>query len=202
MQVLVIIAHPNPMSFNHALARQARQTLEEAGHRVIFHDLCAEGFDPCPERGEIAGDVVEDPVIQTHCREVQAAEGLVIVHPNWWGQPPAVLKGWIDRVFRAGVAYRFLAGDNGEGVPQGLLKIKTAVVFNTSNTAEDREQTVMKDPLETLWKNCILQFCGVQTVQRRMFSIVVTSSAAQRQNWIQDVQTMIQQAYPAHEKHP
>ena len=54
-------------------------------------------------------------------------------------QPPAILKGWIDRVMRPGVAYEFLEGDSGEGVPNGLLKAKTALVFNTSNTPEDRE---------------------------------------------------------------
>ena len=45
-----------------------------------------------------------DPVVQRHCREVADADGYVVVHPNWWGQPPAVLKGWLDRVFRQGVS--------------------------------------------------------------------------------------------------
>lgn len=55
------------------------------------------------------------------------------------GQPPAILKGWVDRVIRAGVAYEFAEGDSGEGVPIGLLKAKSALVFNTSNTLEERE---------------------------------------------------------------
>jgi len=54
-----------------------------------------------------------------------------VVHPNWWGQPPAILKGWIDRILRPGVAYQFLEGDAGEGVPVGLLKAETALIFNT-----------------------------------------------------------------------
>jgi len=62
------------------------------------------------------------------------------------GQPPAVLKGWVDRVFRAGVAYKFLEGDKGDGVPVGLLKIRTAIVFNTSNTPPVREKKVFGDP--------------------------------------------------------
>ena len=53
-------------------------------------------------------------------------------------QPPAILKGWIDRVMRPGVAYEFLEGGSGKGVPNGLLKAKAALVFNTSNTPEDR----------------------------------------------------------------
>jgi putative NADPH-quinone reductase len=66
------------------------------------------------------------------------------------------LKGWIDRVIRPGVAYRFVDGDSGEGVPVGLLKAKAALVLNTSNTPDDREQSAFGDPLEVLWKRCIL----------------------------------------------
>ena len=62
------------------------------------------------------------------------AEGIIIIHPNWWGMPPAILKGWVDRVMRPGVAYEFLEGDSGEGVPRGLLRARRAIVFNTSNT--------------------------------------------------------------------
>ena len=54
--------------------------------------------------------------------EISVADGVVIIHPNWWGQSPAILKGWVDRVIRPGVAYEFLEDDKGEGVPCGLLK--------------------------------------------------------------------------------
>jgi len=74
------------------------------------------------------------PVLEQHCQEIAQAQGIVIVHPNWWGQPPAILKGWVDRVLRPEVAYRFREGDAGDGVPVGLLKAKAAVVFTTSNT--------------------------------------------------------------------
>ena len=115
---------------------------------------------------------------------LSAADGIVIVHPNWWGQPPAILKGWIDRVFRAGVAYRFEEGDGGEGVPVGLLKACAAVVINTSNTPEQREQTVFGDPLDAIWRRCIFDLCGVTNFHRRMFSMVVTSTVEQRRRWI------------------
>ena len=97
-------------------------------------------------------------------REIAQAQGIVIVHPNWWGQPPAILKGWVDRVLRPEVAYRFREGDAGDGVPVGLLKAKAAVVFTTSNTPRERELASFGDPLETLWKNCIFGLCGVPLV--------------------------------------
>ena len=79
-------------------------------------------------------------------RRSPQAQGIVIVHPNWWGQPPAILKGWVDRVLRPEVAYRFLEGDAGEGVPVGLLKAKAAIVFNTSNTPRRAELASLRRP--------------------------------------------------------
>ena len=134
MKLSLILAHPDPGSFNHAIAETARQTLLRSGHTVFFHDLYAENFDPILPAHEIPKDAALSAEIARHCAEIAAADGIIVVHPNWWGQPPAILKGWIDRVIRPGVAYEFLEGDDGEGVPVGLLKATTAVVFNTSNT--------------------------------------------------------------------
>ena len=131
------------------------------------------------------------PDLAQHCQEIAQAQGIVIVHPNWWGQPPAILKGWVDRVLRPGVAYRFREGDAGEGIPVGLLKAKAAVVFTTSNTTRERERTVFGDPLETIWKNCIFGLCGVQRFFRRIFAVVVTSTPAQRQDWLDEVREML-----------
>jgi NAD(P)H dehydrogenase (quinone) len=121
---------------------------------------------------------------------------MIIVHPNWWGQPPAILKGWIDRVIRPGVAYEFLEGDNGEGVPAGLLRAKAALVFNTSNTKAERETNVFGDPLEALWKNCIFGLCGVSTFHREMFRVVVTSTKAERCEWLERVQRVVEEYFP------
>ncbi len=187
-QILLILAHPNPGSFNHALARVVAGRLARDGHGVLFHDLYAEGFDPLLPAVEIPPEAALPPVVRRHCDALQAADGIVVVHPNWWGQPPAILKGWIDRVFRPGVAYRFTEGDGGEGVPRGLLKARAALVLNTSNTPEERERLVFGDPLEALWGRCIFELCGVPVVRRRMFGIVVTSTPSQRAAWLEEAQ--------------
>ena len=196
MKVSVILAHPDPRSFNHAIAQTALSALRENGHQVAFHDLYAEGFDPLLPAAEIPEGTPLDPRIAAHCAEVAAAEGIVIVHPNWWGQPPAILKGWVDRVLRPGVAYKFLEGDSGEGVPIGLLKARAALVFNTSNTPRKRELGVFGDPLETLWKTCIFDLCGVKTFYRRMFGMVVTSTLEERQGWLAEVRGVIKRFFP------
>lgn len=197
MDILVLLAHPDPASFNHALAAAVREALQADGHRVTFHDLHAENFDPLLPAGEIRKNSVPPPDIRRHGDELRAADGIVVVHPNWWGQPPAVLKGWIDRVVRPGVAYRFLEGDNGEGVPVGLLQARAAVVLNTSNTSPERERTAFGDPLESIWKRCVFGLCGVRDVRRLTFHVVVTSSPGQRQAWINDAIALCRDAFRA-----
>jgi NAD(P)H dehydrogenase (quinone) len=137
-----------------------------------------------------------DPAVAVHCTEIAAADGIVIVHPDWWGQPPAILKGWVDRVLRPGVAYRFLEGDSGEGIPAGLLRAKAALVFNTSNTPRERELASFGDPLERLWRDCIFSLCGVPVVQRRMFSVVVTSTEQERRGWLEEVRDTVNRTFP------
>ncbi len=107
------------------------------------------------------------------------------------------MLGWVDRVFRPGVAYEFQEGDSGEGIPKGLLRADTAIIFNTSNTPEEREINVFGDPLETLWKNCIFGLCGVKNVYHRTFSIIVTSSREQRTTWLNEVEEVVDKYFPA-----
>ncbi len=196
MKISIILAHPNPGSFNHAIAQAAAEALRGNGHEVRLRDLCAEQFDPLMPAAEFAKDAKLDATIAHHCEEIAVADGIIIVHPNWWGTPPAILKGWIDRVLRPEVAYRFVANDKGEGVPLGLLQAKTALVFNTANTPEEREREVFGDPLELLWKKCVFALCGVRNVQRRIFAVVITSSAQQREEWLNEVRATVSRSFP------
>lgn len=195
MRISIVLAHPDRSSLNHALATAVRDALADAGHDVSFHDLYAEGFDPLLPAGEIASDCALPPDIVAWCEELASADGIVIVHPNWWGQPPAILKGWVDRILRPGVAYRFLEGDNGEGVPMGLLKARTALVINTANTPEEREREVFGDPLQRTWADCVFGLCGVGDVRRRVFGVVVTSTPEQRAGWIDEARTLAAECF-------
>ena len=197
MKVSVILSHPNEASFNHAVANAVLEILDANGHTVFFHDLYKENFDPILNNSEIPKDAHLPGIIDEHCRQIAEAEGIVIIHPNWWGMPPAILKGWIDRVIRSGIAYEFLEGDSGEGIPRGLLNAKTAIVYNTSNTNDERERAVFGDPLETLWKNCIFGLCGVAEFHRKTFGVIVTSSESQREKWLEDVKKEIDKFFPA-----
>lgn len=195
MKISVILAHPNKESFNHAIAATTIETLTQSGHDVCFHDLYEEKFDPILIADEIEKDSFLPPLIEKHCVEVIEADGIIVIHPNWWGQPPAIMTGWIDRVIRPGMAYEFIEGDDGGGIPHGLLKAKTAIVFNTSNTETERERNVFGDPLEAIWKDCIFDLCGVTNFKRKMFNIIVTSTDNQRKKWLKEVAQTVHESY-------
>lgn len=197
MIILVVLAHPNEDSFNHAIAHQAQERLKKNGHTVIFHDLYKENFEPALPGHEIPRGVALPDFLEQHCNETANADGIIVVHPNWWGMPPALLTGWVDRVMRPGVTYEFIEGDSGEGVPVGLLKANKAMVFNTSNTFEDREKAVFGDPLERIWKDCIFDLCGVKDTYRQTYGVIVTSTLEERQTWLADVDKKVDEYFPA-----
>lgn len=108
MRLLVIHAHPVPESFNSVLCRTVVETATQKGHVVRLLDLYAEGFDPVmgtEERLRYHDDGPPDPVVAQHISLLKWAEGLIFVYPTWWYSQPAMLKGWMDRVWRPGVTF-------------------------------------------------------------------------------------------------
>jgi NAD(P)H dehydrogenase (quinone) len=186
MKIFVLIGHQRQGSFCHAIAAAAMEELKAAGHSIVYHDLYAEKFDPILPHEEILCGANPDSVVKRHCEEIVAADAYVIVHPNWWAMPPAILKGWLDRVLRQGVAYEFTA----QGV-NGLLKGRKAVVFTTSNTPREDELRIFGDPLENLWKTCVFNFCGVTDFYRRNFESIIMSTPEQRAGWLNEVRQII-----------
>lgn len=194
MNALLVIANPSPSSFSHAMAKVAETVLAELRYVIVRHDLYAEGFDPVQPTGEQSNTTSEDPLVEQHCRDLQSADLILVFHPNWWSQPPAILKGWIDRVFRLNTAYGYPAGTGYEGVPVGLLKARQALVFNTSNTPPEREAAVFGDPLDSLWRTSVFMLCGVGNVVRRMYAPVAASTQEQREAWLAEVASLVQHA--------
>jgi putative NADPH-quinone reductase len=103
MQTLVVHAHPNPESFNAAIFRLSVQTLRDLGHEVETIDLYSEGFDPVLSFEERQAYLqCPDWLVERfadHIAKIQRAEHLVLVYPTWWWGPPAILKGWLERVW-------------------------------------------------------------------------------------------------------
>lgn len=195
MHIFSIVAHPRSNSFCHAISATARTALIAAGHSIEHHDLYDEGFDPCLTSDEAytIGDTLEetlaraaDPVLRQHRLGVGKAQGLLVVHPNWWGKPPAILAGWIDRILVPGVAYRL---ETAAGLPEGLLAMKRALIINTSDTDVERETKDLGDPLGLIWGRCVLPYCGVEDYNRLIFRPVNGSSLRDRETWLENTRT-------------
>ncbi len=191
MKACVILAHPYPLSLNHAIFQRVNAVLKQLGIACYSHDLYAEKFDPVLTGQELGSDISADPLVKKYAAELLESKYLFFIHPNWWGQPPAILKGYIDRVIRPPYAYDFPADGSGGGLPQAKLGGKYCIVFNTSNTEEGRENEYFGDPLELIWKQCVCGFCGITDYYRRMFRIVADSSEQERENWLQELEMTI-----------
>ena len=195
MKALIVLGHPAPASLNHAIAAAISSTWRSSGCEVTYHDLAAEGFDPRLTADEARGKPSVDPLVLTYIRELQASDLLAVVHPNCWGAPPAIMKGWIDRVFAPDAAYTFAKGVDAGDEPIGLLRTRVALVINTGNTPVSREQAVFGDPLERIWRDCILQYCGIKHVVRSLFGVVATSGPDERERWLTEVTMLARRAH-------
>lgn len=113
MNTLVVFCHPDPASFAAAVRDSVVQSLYAAGHQIRHRDLYAERFDPvlsAQERAAHFEDPTTKPEIAVHADDLRWCESLVLIYPTWWSGQPAMLKGWIDRVWIQGVAWELPAG--------------------------------------------------------------------------------------------
>lgn len=109
MKVLIVLSHPNPASFSHAIASRVTDFLEAQNHSVSLIDLYAEQYTATMSHAELtsypSSDPVVDPNVAEHIRLVQECAAIVFVYPSWWSSMPAMLKGWIDRTMLPGFAF-------------------------------------------------------------------------------------------------
>ena len=110
MRLLVVFCHPDPESFGAAIFRTACDALRAAGHELRVIDLYAEGFDPVftrEERRTYLADTAQNIAgVAHHVEALQWAEGWVAIYPTWFYGLPAMLKGWLDRVWLPGVTFQ------------------------------------------------------------------------------------------------
>ena len=199
--VMLLLAHPRGGSYCHAIAERIAERLLELGHEVRSHDLYAELFDPLVPayeshttgaKVETALATEDDPLIALHREELRQAEGLVAVHPNWWGMPPAIMTGWIDRIIVPGVAYRLAEAT---GHPEPLAPIQELFVVNTSDTTDERERDLYGDPLASIWGRCVAPYLGSPRVTRKVLRPVTDASHTQRATWLDEVDSLVSETF-------
>ena len=191
MKILLILGHPKSTSFNSAIAEKALAILDGLGHETIVRDLYRERFDPVlPADEENLPDEELPEYLKEHLRDFKEAEGVIFVHPNWWGGPPAIVRGWVDRVIRNNSCYNFTK----EGVVSHVGG-KIVQIFSTSNTPREIELSVFGDPIENFWKTVVFGLLGTKSYERRNFEPVVLSTPEMRQGWLTEVETILRRRF-------
>jgi NAD(P)H dehydrogenase (quinone) len=189
MQTLVILAHPYSKSYCHALYQRVVQQLEQAGHTVDRLHLDGEDFDPVMRGADLAvyaRGQSADPAVPRYQARIDAAQQLVFIFPIWWEVMPALLKGFLDKVFTNGWAYE----PSKLGVKGRLTHIQRAVVVTTMNTPKWAYRWLYGDAVQRALVRGTLRKCGVRKVEWVALSPVSHATDAKRQAWLQQVGAM------------
>lgn len=161
MRCLVVRAHPLDDSLCATLARRAVACLEAAGHEVAVEDVYAEGFAPgltAEERASYYAGPYAAAAVQAQADRLLAAEGVVLVFPTWWFGPPAILKGWFDRVWAPGIAYDH-ADDLGAIRPR-LHGLRRMLAVTTLGSPWWVDRLILRQPVKRVLKTALVGTCA------------------------------------------
>lgn len=187
--MLIVLAHPTAGSLNHAIADRACTALRTAGHDVHFLDLYALGFRAAmsaDERAAYHTDApITDPMVREHAELVRTSAAIVFVYPTWWSSMPAILKGWLERVFVPGVGFQF----NDEGkVRPALTHVRRLVGISTYGSPwayvkavnDNGRRTIMRTiRINTGWSTRT-SWLGLYTID--------TATASERERFLERVE--------------
>lgn len=181
--ILIINGHPNKDAFNAAIVSAYRQGAEQAGAQLKEITIADLDFNPNLRYGYRKRTALEPDL--TRAQEyILWADHLVWVHPVWWGGLPAISKGFIDRVFLPGFAFKYrensLFWDK-------LMKGKTARIITTLDQPGWYYRLFFGRPSVNQLKRSTLQFCGINPVKVSYIGIVKIADEAKRNRWLGQV---------------
>jgi NAD(P)H dehydrogenase (quinone) len=171
MRHLVILAHPRDGSFTRQVCAVYCTAAAARGHAIDLHDLYGMRFNPVATAEDISaftkGTLAPD--VAPEIEALKAADVITFIAPVWWISMPAILKGWIDRVFAIGFAYGYGPG----GLVEGRLRGKKSLVFTSSGSTE-REflDTGKMASIRTMWGIGTVEFCGIELLEHVHFAPV------------------------------
>ena len=168
MRLLVVHCHPDPESYSAALREAVMEGLAEAGHEPRLIDLYAEGFDPVLTREawrDYPDGLLNRRGVEDHVEALLWAEGLVFVYPTWWYGLPAMLKGWLDRVWLPDVAFTLPPG---APIAPLLTHIRRCEVVTTCGASWWLTQLVGSPGKRTLLRGC--RFLMAKRCRTRFFA--------------------------------
>jgi putative NADPH-quinone reductase len=180
-RILIIQGHPSPDSLSAALAQAWAEGAQSQGHSVRWLRLGGLQFDPILHGSDPHQQTLEPDLLQAQ-QDLLWAEHTVWVFPVWWGGVPALLKGFLDRTFTSGFAFRF---ESGSPMPVPLLKGRTAELLVPLDTPAWYYRWVQRMPALHQMRITTLAFCGIRTVRTELLGPVIYSDAATRGRWLQ-----------------
>lgn len=189
MKYLIIYAHPYPSSFNHAIMETISEELRKGKKIFKVRDLYNINFNPVLSAEDFVafqnGSVPAD--IKTEQEHIRVADILVFIFPIWWSSMPAILKGYIDRVFSMKFAY-----DITENGITGLLQGKKVFLVSTTGASqEDYEKMGAFEMMNAMTDMAIFQFCGMETLGHTYFSAVPYVSDAERKKMLEELRSIV-----------
>ena len=177
--ILVILGHPNKNSFCGSLAKAYIDSAKVSGSEVRELQLGELKFDPILWNGYNKIQELEPDLVKAQ-EFIQWSNHMVFVYPNWWGAMPALMKGFFDRVFLPGFAFKY----RGNSLPDKLLIKRTAHLMVTMDTPSWYYHWIYRRPGHNEMKRTILEFCGIKVVKISEFAPIKGSSQQQREKWI------------------
>lgn len=189
MRVLIVLAHPKTDSFNAALCAALGEGLREAGHEIDIADLNAEGFDPVLRGPELDTLGTRCPLsdVAVYQERIMRAQALAFIFPVWWFGLPAILKGFVDRVFQEEFAFRFAA----DGRVRGLLPHKKALVICTAGASAALYRLFrFGRPLERTFDDWTLKTCGIRAVRHVFYHDVLSASDTTLARYLRQVRRL------------
>ncbi|TDF98023.1 NAD(P)H-dependent oxidoreductase [Paenibacillus piri] len=165
MKALVIYTHPNHRSLCYSFFQKVIQGSSENPHiaEVKLLDLYEEQFDPILvfNKEKRRRDMHSDPSLEKYREQLIWADKIVFVYPIWWGRPPAMLMGYIDKMFASGFAYK----DKGGLLPEGLLKGKSVVCISTMKGPTHYPLFWLNNAHKVLMKKALFNYVGIRKVK-------------------------------------
>jgi len=191
MKYLIVYAHPNPKSFNHAILETISEALKKSNKNFEVRDLYKIHFNPILSAEDFAafqnGAIPDD--IKTEQDHIRSADTLVFIFPIWWSSMPAILKGYIDRVFSLKFAYDITA----DGAI-GLLKGKKAFIVSTTGASkEDNEKMGAFKMMNMSMDMAIFQFSSLEVIEHKYFSSVQYVSDKDRKQMLEELRLIVRE---------
>lgn len=190
-RILVVVGHPIPNSFGHAMADAYANAAESAGAHVRRIDLSDHDRHPRQPTQSDQLRVRDHDLSQlghyprNDIESLEWAEHIAIFFPQWWGTYPGVLKTWIDHTFLSGATFRYLEGHRWER----LLTGRTARLVMTMDSPGLWNRLVYRDAAIVSLRRAVLGYCGIKTRQVTRVNPIKTSSIEQRNRWLANLTT-------------